>query len=98
MTCNHDELWDRAIHAESEAADLRARLLAANDRLAEAEARVRREVAEEMGAHDLESRDCELYDEPEQDCITAGPEVLAADGCLPCRVRSLAPTTREVPE
>ena len=33
---------------------------------------------------------CEMYDEPGQDCITAGPQVFGADGCPPCVARGVA--------
>lgn len=34
---------------------------------------------------------CDYYDDPEQDCLTAGTEVLAAEGlCGPCAGRALA--------
>lgn len=35
----------------------------------------------------LRKRPCENYEAP-QDCITAGPQVLAAEGCGPCVARA----------
>lgn len=36
----------------------------------------------------LANKSCENYDKPGQDCITAGPEVLATEGCTSCLVRA----------
>lgn len=55
------------------------------------ESHTRREAAEAKVAKAEaladEHWECDLYTSP-QSCITAGPQVLAADGCLPCRLRA----------
>lgn len=39
-----------------------------------------------------DTRPCESYDQPGQDCFTAGLEVIAAEGlCGPCAMRVLPP-------
>lgn len=62
-------------------------------------AEIRQRRMAEVAALDLS---CELYTGPDEapghDCITAGPEVLAADGCLPCRVRAALGEVPPLPE
>lgn len=41
-------------------------------------------------------RTCEFYDQPGQDCVTAGPQVVAGEGlCGPCAVHYLAARARK---
>lgn len=56
-----------------------------SEEMARAQAAEARAAA--MEAAVLEAAVCDLYDAP-QNCITAGPEVFAADGCTPCRIRA----------